>query len=658
MRSAPGRRPCGPSGRPGRRRRHGRALRPPAAAPAVGSHPRLDRAAGRTAPRPGRRWPGCRFVGMTGPITSLGAGSSREFDHLGHRARRPGQRAIRTAGGKPSAARSASSRAARAGRVPPHERLHRRRRRRRPRPRPVPSERTSAAALAPSAKRLLGGPQVGPGEQRPAVEQQRRPVAVRRPTARRPAWRRPGRPGRDLGQHRIPARGAHRHARERPAELLRGAGRRRRRARASAARRTAGSASRPGRSAAPATARDRVARRGRERAGARRASGRGAIADAGQRRDVTPPRHLHENRAAARQRVSGGAPGQAGQPGRGGRRVARPLGVVADRGDAGRRRPDDRPVGDDLVGPAGLDQLGRLGGSREAADEQGRTGERGAQHQDVAGVRVGRSRLGVQVVAVVPDREQAEVGDRGERGGPSADDRAHGPPPDGQPAPVSLGRPEISGQRDVLVAAEPAAHRRVQPGQIPGIRNHDQRAAIDRRARWRRLPRVVPATPRRRAPTRRPERDAGHGRRPGRTARPGIGPSPGPVRRGPLRRERVRRPEADGTPRRRVARARPAARRRRTCRHTGRPPRGTASRSPGSARAPGPPRGPERPAGRRGRSTAHGRERTRRRVGRRTAPGPACRAPRPRPARPARDSRTAGRGGRAARRPSAGPPRR
>ena len=40
----------------------------------------------------------------------------------------------------------------------------------------------------------------------------------------------------------------------------------------------------------------------------------------------------------------------------------------------------------------------------------------GAQQQHLAGVGVGRARLGVEVVAVVPDRDQAEVVDRREGG--------------------------------------------------------------------------------------------------------------------------------------------------------------------------------------------------------------------------------------------------
>ena len=51
----------------------------------------------------------------------------------------------------------------------------------------------------------------------------------------------------------------------------------------------------------------------------------------------------------------------------------------------------------------------RLDGAREAADQRGGALALGAQQQHLAGVRVRRARLGVQVVAVVPDDDQPEV---------------------------------------------------------------------------------------------------------------------------------------------------------------------------------------------------------------------------------------------------------
>jgi hypothetical protein len=183
---------------------------------------------------------------------------------------------------------------------------------------------------------------------------------------------------------------------------------------------------------------------------------------------------------AAGQRVSSGAPRHAGQSGRSCRWVPRPLDIVADRRDARRGRPADRPVRDDLMSPATLDELGRLGGPGEPAYDERRSGERGAEHENVASMRIGRPRLGVQVVAVVPDCEQSEIGNRRERGGPSSDDRAHGAPPDSEPPAISLGRAEICGQREVLAAAEPGGHRGVQPGEISGVRHDHQRTPVAR----------------------------------------------------------------------------------------------------------------------------------------------------------------------------------
>jgi hypothetical protein len=132
------------------------------------------------------------------------------------------------------------------------------------------------------------------------------------------------------------------------------------------------------------------------------------------------------------------------------------------------------------MSPATLDELGRLGGPGEPADDQRRSGERGAEHENVASMRIGRPRLGVQVVAVVPDCEQPEVANRRERGGPSSDDRAHSAPPDSEPPTISLGRAEIRGQRDVLVTAEQGGRRGVQPSEVSGIRHDDQRAPLAR----------------------------------------------------------------------------------------------------------------------------------------------------------------------------------
>jgi hypothetical protein len=65
------------------------------------------------------------------------------------------------------------------------------------------------------------------------------------------------------------------------------------------------------------------------------------------------------------------------------------------------------------------------------------------------GVR--RARLSVQVIAVVEQDDQPEVGDRCEDRRPIAEDRTHGAAPHRQPAPVPGFRPEVGGQQDVTV---------------------------------------------------------------------------------------------------------------------------------------------------------------------------------------------------------------
>ena len=102
-------------------------------------------------------------------------------------------------------------------------------------------------------------------------------------------------------------------------------------------------------------------------------------------------------------------------------------------------------------------------------------------------MRVRRSGLGVQVVPVVPDRDQAEVGDRGEGGGPGAGDDPYRAAADGQPAPVALGRPEVGGQRDVPARAEHRAERGVQAVEVGPVRDDEERAPAAGQRRGGRL---------------------------------------------------------------------------------------------------------------------------------------------------------------------------
>ena len=105
-----------------------------------------------------------------------------------------------------------------------------------------------------------------------------------------------------------------------------------------------------------------------------------------------------------------------------------------------------RPRGSDRARPALPDQLGGLGGHREAADERGRSLGVRPQQEDVTHVRVGSAWLLVEVVAVVPHHDEAQVVHRGEGRGARADDHPAHAPADCEPAPVALGGTEVGGQ--------------------------------------------------------------------------------------------------------------------------------------------------------------------------------------------------------------------
>ena len=132
--------------------------------------------------------------------------------------------------------------------------------------------------------------------------------------------------------------------------------------------------------------------------------------------------------------------------------------------------------GDDLGGPAGADEVLRLDAAR-VRREQGRApGLLGAHEQHLAGMGVRRPRLVVEVVAVVPDRHQAEVVHRRERGGAGADDDAHRPAADREERAVALGRARVGREHDVAALAEPRGERGVEPVDVAVVGDADQRA--------------------------------------------------------------------------------------------------------------------------------------------------------------------------------------
>jgi hypothetical protein len=146
------------------------------------------------------------------------------------------------------------------------------------------------------------------------------------------------------------------------------------------------------------------------------------------------------------------------------------------------------------------------------------------QREHLPGVRVGGTWLGVQVVAVVPDHDEAETGHGGEHRGPGASHHADLAAGHRQPSAVPLGRPEPRRQADVPPGAECAGQGGVDQAQVPCVRDHDERATArgGRGARGTRdLLRPVLARQRRPYGTRRPPvRQRREERRPCLVARP------------------------------------------------------------------------------------------------------------------------------------------
>src|SRR6185436_3724698 len=95
-----------------------------------------------------------------------------------------------------------------------------------------------------------------------------------------------------------------------------------------------------------------------------------------------------------------------------------------------------------------------LDGAGEAAEQRRAALLLAAQEQHLTGVRIGRTGLGVEVVAVVPHRHQSEVVHRGEGGGAGADDDPDVAPGDGEEGTVAAGRSYVRSEHDVPAGAE------------------------------------------------------------------------------------------------------------------------------------------------------------------------------------------------------------
>ena len=327
--------------------------------------------------------------------------------------------------------------------------------------------------VGPAAHRLLGGPQVGPTEQQPGVEQQHGGV---------PATR-----------DRLGARGRHDHgtlvvarsASTWPLEddcrtVTPGSAR----PISSAVRASPSTGARspcPPHSGqvhpaatgrAPGAHRRPVARGDAQRAVADRAVGRRAAVVARQPGRVADSRRLHQHRPGATPSRSSRSAS------RGSREWA-----AGSRPVAARRRR--RPTRSRTVARGAWTSLAQPVRTRYsastlrawAASTAAQPVWLGAQEQHLAGVGVRRPRLVEEVVAVVPDRHQAEVVHRREGGGAGADDHAHGPASYGQEGGVALGRARVGAEHDVAALAQAVGQGGVEPGHVAVVGSADQRAA-------------------------------------------------------------------------------------------------------------------------------------------------------------------------------------
>ena len=131
----------------------------------------------------------------------------------------------------------------------------------------------------------------------------------------------------------------------------------------------------------------------------------------------------------------------------------------------------------ELVHPARAEQVVDLHGPREATEQHRRTFALGAQQQRLPGVGVGRPRLRVEVVPVVPEHDQAQVAHRRERRGTGAHDDAAGAPRDREEVAVAASRARLGGQADVLLLPQHRRQGPVDADHVLGVRHAHQHAS-------------------------------------------------------------------------------------------------------------------------------------------------------------------------------------
>ena len=341
---------------------------------------------------------------------------------------------------------------------------------------------------------------------------------------------------------------------------------------------------------------------------------RGTAVVARQPGGVADARSLHEHRPVLHG-VAQELERLARQPRRPGAGVAGQVAVGVTCEADGDAFADELPGRHHLGGPTGAQEVFRLDAARVGREHGRATGLLGTHQEDLARMGVRRPRLVVEVVAVVPDRHQSEVPDRGERGCASADHHPDRASRDRQERPVALGRPGIGGEHDVPALAEPGRREQRRGGRGRGGRAR-RRALRDRQKRWPRRPRRGGWPSRPRAAPSRPL-EAHHCPAPrGAPRRPGSAWRR-PCRASPRSAGRDRRAASRPS---RAAVARPVAGRRSGCRRTSRPRLLSGPRRRVSAPARRRPHDAAAATDRCARWWQRARSRIRRRPGPRTAP--------------------------------------
>ena len=282
----------------------------------------------------------------------------------------------------------------------------------------------------PPAQRFLGGAQVRAAEQGGGVEQQHRPVTAPRRSVRHRVLPRPARASRRpyavsrRGPRSAPARrGTNGRAPRRSGAAADGDG-------AQHVVLASGAAPIGGRSAAPAAAGRRtvLALAGRaapDRPGIGRAcdnAGKPAQVDSrGGELERGPVRRPLATPVPWSRRVRATAP--PGRPGRGPDRGSPPVPATA----GATVRTTSRAANSGLAQPCRAN-ADRLDARREATDQRpGRRPDAKRSAEHVPGVWVRRPRLRMDIVAVVPQHTQADVGDRGAKAAARGADERAGP---------------------------------------------------------------------------------------------------------------------------------------------------------------------------------------------------------------------------------------